>query len=53
MITIIHKYRDYKIEKVENYYFQGKEVYYRCDGIHFERLKDAKKYIDIKEDIKQ
>ena len=53
MVDIIHEYKGCKIEKVINYYFQGSEIFYRCDGLHFERLKDAKEYIDRMEGKKE
>lgn len=45
---IIHEYKGYEIKKVVKYYFQGYERYYVFDGMHFERLKDAKRYIDLR-----
>lgn len=43
---IIHEYKGCEIKKVTKYYAQGTETFYSFDGKIFERLKDAKKYID-------
>lgn len=42
-----HIYKGVEIEKVKKYYSQGDEVYYRIGNEHFDKLKDAKHYIDI------
>ena len=44
---ISHEYKGCEIKKVVKYYLQGCETYYVFDEIHFERLKDAKRYIDL------
>jgi hypothetical protein len=45
----IHDYKGYEIEKKEKYYFQGSEKWYIIRGVYgsFDRLKDAKRYIDL------
>lgn len=50
-MDIIHLYKGVKIEKVEKYYAQGKEVFYRLVDKNgnlqvFDRLKDAKSFVD-------
>lgn len=46
MLELTHEYKGYKIDKMFYYYWQGSETYYVVDGKRFERLKDAKSYID-------
>ena len=43
---IIHEYKGCEIRKETKYYAQGNETYYTFDGKIFQRLKDAKHYID-------
>lgn len=43
---IIHEYKGVSIEKVERYYSQGTERYYRVGDKMFEKLREAKQYID-------
>lgn len=49
--NIIHEYKGFLIEKVEKYYSQGTERFYRVDGKCFEKLKEAKQYIDNKREV--
>lgn len=48
-IRTIRNYNGYEIEKKEKYYFQGSEKFYVIRGVYgsFDRLKDAKRYIDL------
>ena len=45
---LIHMYKDYGIRRIEKYYAQGNEIFYKIIGfdIIFWKLKDAKAYID-------
>ena len=43
---IIHEYKGCEIRKVTKYYAQGVETFYLFDGKKFNRLKDAKDYIN-------
>ena len=43
---IIHEYKGCEIRKVVKYYAQGSEAHYTFDGKIFQRLKDARHYID-------
>ena len=48
---IIHEYKGRQIKRVVRHYFGSKETHYVFDGKIFLRLKDAKHYIDTKENI--
>lgn len=54
---VIHKYKGFEIEKKEKYYSQGTETWYVVKGVinsrHFDRLKDAKQFIDWHIDRKE
>lgn len=43
---IIHEYKGSEIKKVVKYYSQGNETFYTVENKIFDRLKDAKHYID-------
>lgn len=43
---IVHEYKGCEIKKVVKHYSQGNEVFYLFDDKVFDRLKDAKHYID-------
>lgn len=50
-MNITHLYKGVEIEKVERYYMQGSEVFYRLFDKNrnlqvFDRLKDAKSFVD-------
>lgn len=45
--SFYHIYKGVEIEKVEKHYAQGNERYYRIGNEIFDRLKDAKHYIDV------
>ena len=42
-----HIYKGIEIEKIEKHYAQGNEICYRIGKEYFDKLKDAKHYINV------